>query len=437
MDNMNSADGVTWLHPSRRPYRFVILIVVCFVIYGSYFAYDSVGAIEDFLMDSMQIGQEDIGLMYSMYSWGAIFTLLAAGWLIDRIGTRRSSLLFAATVTVGAVIVAWASSVRTIHIGRFVFGAGSEALIVAQSAILARWFKGKELALAFGISLTVCRLGTMFSFNTEALIAERMGPSAALWVAAGLCAVSVIANSIYFLMDRKAEPVLALHEKAAGDRIVWGDILKFRASYWYIALLCLCFYSAIFPFTALSTNFFHEKWALPLSMGSAEGFFAAVFQNFRHMFSTAPGTTSILVAMSMVFAPFAGALVDRIGRRASMMIIGSALMIPCYLALAYTHLSPAMVMVVMGIAFVLVPAALWPSVPLIVSRGRLGTAFGVMTLIQNVGLMLFPWLNGWLRERTETYSASMLMFAGLGVAAFAFAVFLWNLDRRDRILERP
>jgi MFS family permease len=231
--------------------------------------------------------------------------------------------------------------------------------------------------------------------------------------------------------------VLALGEKTAGDRIVWGDILKFRASYWHIALLCLCFYSAIFPFTALSTNFFHEKWNLPLAMGSAEGFFAAVFQNFRHMFSTAPGTTSILVAMSMVFAPFAGALVDRIGRRTSMMIIGSALMIPCYLALAYTHLSPAMVMVVLGMAFVLVPAALWPAVPLIVSRGRLGTAFGVMTLIQNVGLMLFPWLNGWLRERTETYSASMLMFAGLGVAALVFAVFLWSVDRRDRILEKP
>jgi MFS family permease len=434
---MSPTEDVTWIHPSRRPYRFVILIVVCFVIYGSYFAYDSVGAIEDFLMDSMGIGQEDIGLMYSMYSWGAIFTLLAAGWLIDRIGTRRSSMLFSATVTAGAVIVAWASSARTMHVGRFVFGAGSEALIVAQSAILARWFKGKELALAFGVSLTICRLGTMFSFNSEALIAERMGPAAALWVAAGLCAVSVVANLIYFLMDRKAEPVLALHEKAAGDRIVWRDVLRFRVSYWHITLLCLCFYSAIFPFTALSTNFFHEKWDLPLAVGSDGGFFAAVFENFRHMFSTAPGTTSILVAMSMVFAPFAGALVDRIGRRATMMIAGSALMIPCYLALAYTHLSPAMVMVVLGAAFVLVPAALWPAVPLIVSRGRLGTAFGVMTLIQNVGLMLFPWLNGWLRERTETYSASMLMFAGLGVAALVFAVFLWNVDRRDRILERP
>ena len=112
-------------------------------------------------------------------------------------------------------------------------------------------------------------------------------------------------------------------------------------------------------------------------------------------------------------------------------------MIPCYLALAYTHISPALVMVVLGAAFVLVPAALWPAVPLIVRRGHLGTAFGVMTLIQNVGLMLFPWLNGWLRERTETYNASMLMFAGLGVAALVFALLLWSVDRRDRILEKP
>jgi MFS family permease len=428
---------MTWIHPSRRPYRFVVLIVVCFVIYGSYFAYDSVGAIEDFLMESMGIGQKDIGLMYSMYSWGAIFTLLAAGWLIDRIGTRRSSMLFSATVTAGAAIVAVAPDAGAMHIGRFVFGAGSEALIVAQGAILARWFKGKELALAFGASLTICRLGTMFSFNTEALIAGRMGPGAALWVAVGLCALSVVANLVYFLMDRRAEPVLGLGEKAAGDRIVWRDILRFRVSYWHITLLCLCFYSAIFPFTALSTNFFHEKWGLPLAVASDGGFLAAAFDNFRNIFRTAPGTTSILVAMSMVFAPFAGALVDRIGRRATMMTIGSMLMIPCYLALAYTHVSPVLVMVVLGAAFVLVPAALWPSVPLIVRRGRMGTAFGVMTLIQNVGLMLFPWLNGWLREKTETYSASMLMFAGLGTAALVFALFLWRVDRRDRILEKP
>ena len=215
-------------HPSRRPYRFVVLLVVTFMLYGSYFAYDSIGAIEDYLMESMGIGQSDIGLMYSLYSWGAIFTLLAAGWLIDRIGTRRSSMLFSGVLTLGAVIVAAAPGTLTIHAGRFVFGAGSEALIVSQSAILARWFRGKELAFAFGAGLTMARLGTLFSFNTETLIAEILGPAGALWVAAGLCGVSAVANAVYVLMDRHAEPVLHLREEGVTERIDWGQIFRFR-----------------------------------------------------------------------------------------------------------------------------------------------------------------------------------------------------------------
>jgi MFS family permease len=427
-----------WTHPSRRPYRFSVLIVVSFMLYGSYFAYDSIGAIEDYLMESMGIGQREIGLMYSMYSWGAIFTLLGAGWLIDRVGTRRSSLLFSGVIAVGAVIVAMAPDARTIHVGRGIFGAGSEALIITQSAILARWFRGKELALAFGVALTIMRLGTLFSFNTEALIAERLGASGALWIAAGLCLASALSALLYAAMDRYAEPIIALREEGAGDRIVWGDIFRFKASYWYLTLICLCFYSAIFPFTALSTNFFHEKWSLPLAITTEGGFLTAVFRNIRHMFSTAPGTTAIITFASMVFAPVAGAVVDRIGRRTSIMILGCVLMIPSYLALGFSHLAPAAPMIVLGAAFVLVPAALWPAVPLIVERRRLGTAFGVMTLIQNVGLMLFPYLNGLLREETRTYTLSMLMFAGLGAVALVFGIYLWRGDRRaDRVLALP
>jgi MFS family permease len=425
-------------HPSRRPYRFTVLLVATLMIFGSYFAYDSVGAIEDYLMESMGIGQSQIGLMYSLYSWGAIFTLIAAGWLIDRVGTRKSSLLFSGVLTLGSIMVAAAPGTRTILAGRFVFGAGSEALIVAQSAILARWFRGKELAFAFGASLTIFRLATLFSFNTETLIAEELGPVGALWVAAGFCGISALINVVYVLMDRHAEPVLRLREEGAVGRIDWGQVFRFKVSYWHVTLVCLCFYSAIFPFTALSTNFFHEKWGLPLAAGAEGGFLTSVFANFRHMFSTAPGTTSIIVFASMVFAPMAGALVDRIGRRATIMVLGCLLMIPCYLALGLTDLAPAGPMMLLGAAFVLVPAALWPAVPLIVERGRMGTAFGLMTLIQNVGLMSFPYLNGWLREATGEYSYSMLMFAGLGFAALVFAMLL-RLGRTESaaVLESP
>jgi MFS family permease len=435
---MPDAAAHGWFHPTRRPYRFTLLFFVSLLIYGSYFAYDSVGAIEDSLMKTLHIGQEEIGTMYSMYSLAAILTLFAAGMLIDRIGTRKASMIFSALVTLGAIIVALAPDVWLLYVGRFIFGAGSEALIVSQSAILARWFKGRELAFSFGVALAISRIGTLFTFNTEALIAEKEGPYAALWVAAGLCVASLLANVVYVVMDKRAEPLLGLKEEGGGDKIVFSDVRKLPASFWYVSLLCMTFYSAIFPFTALSTNFFHEKWGLPLTAGSGGGFWADVFDNFLHMFSTAPGTTSIIIFASMIFAPFAGNMVDRIGRRASLMILGSLLLIPSHLVMGYSTIPPIFPMIVLGAAFVLVPAAMWPSVPLVVDKRFVGTAFGLMTLIQNFGLMAFPWLNGKLREATHNYEASMLMFASLGIVGLVFAFLLKRSDaRHGSVLERP
>jgi MFS family permease len=140
----------------------------------------------------------------------------------------------------------------------------------------------------------------------------------------------------------------------------------------------------------------------------------------------------------MVFAPFAGGMIDRIGKRATIMVLGCILMIPCYLALGYSDAAPAGPMILLGAAFVLVPAAIWPAVPLIVERGKTGTAFGLMTLIQNVGLMAFPYLNGLLREATGGYSYSMLMFAGLGLIALVFALLLrLSKSASRRVLEAP
>jgi MFS family permease len=232
-------------------------------------------------------------------------------------------------------------------------------------------------------------------------------------------------------MDRRAEVPLALAEAGAGDRIVFADLAKFRPSYWYVTLLCVTFYSAIFPFTALSTDFFHEKWGLPLTAaGEHPGFLASIFSNFLHMFTTAGGTTSIIIFASMVCAPFAGTLVDRFGKRAALMVCGAAIMIPCHLALGLTQVAPAIPMIGLGAAFVLVPAAMWPSVPLIVEKQRVGTAFGLMTAIQNLGLALFPYLNGALRDGTGGYVASQVMFASLGAVGLVFALLLLGADRR-------
>jgi MFS family permease len=318
-----------------------------------------------------------------------------------------------------------------LYFGRVLFGIGSESMIVAQSAIVARWFTGKELALAFGITLTVSRLGTLFSFNTEELLANRLGFRGALWVAAGLCVASLAANWIYTILDRRAEPVLRLPEAGSGDKIAWSDVRRFPATYWYAVMICVSFYSAIFPFTALSTDFFHDKWGLPMASGEGLGFFGGVFYNLTHMFSTAQGTTSIIITASMFLAPFAGNLVDRIGRRATLMVLGSLLMIPAHLAMGLMHVPPVFPMIALGAAFVLVPACIWPSVPLIVDEARVGTAYGVMTALQNVGLLAFPYFNGSLRDATHGYTASQAMFAALGAAGLLFATLLLRADRRE------
>jgi MFS family permease len=151
----------------------------------------------------------------------------------------------------------------------------------------------------------------------------------------------------------------------------------------------------------------------------------------RTMFGTVPGTSIIIICASMCFAPFAGGLVDRIGRRGS-------LMIPSYLVVGFTMMPPWIPMLLLGAAFVLVPAAMWPAVPLIVERNRLGTAFGLTTTIQNVGLALFPWLNGRLRVLTHTYGASTVMFALLGATGLLFAILLKRADARAGApLEHP
>ena len=419
------------LDPAGRPFRFTVLLFASLLTFGSYFAYDIIGAIAPTLIEQLGAERGTVGGFYTAYSVAAILAVLIGGFLIDRLGTRIASLLFSILVVIGAALVAIAPSVTVLMVGRFIFGAGSEPLVVAQSAILARWFKGKELALAFGIALTVSRLGTVFSFNMGELIASRFGGyRAALVTAVAFCIVSLLANLVYILLDRRGARALGLDDAGVEEKIVFSDIRHFGPSFWYVTLLCVTFYSAIFPFTALSTDFFADKWGVPRVAEATGGFLYQAFNNFMHMFSTAGGLSSIIIFASMVCAPFAGHLVDRFGKRATLMIVGSLIMIPSHLVMGVTKIYPVWPMIALGVAFVLVPAAMWPSVPLIVKKEHVGTAFGLMTMIQNIGLAAFPYFNGALRDRTHDYTASMVMFAGLGLVGLIFAVLLKRADRR-------
>ena len=431
-----------FFHPAAKGFRFTILAFVSMLTLGTYFAYDIVAGIADSLMKNMGASESNIGAMYSMYSVAAIIAVFAAGFLIDILGTRKASMIFSITVVIGAAIVAFSATTNNLsilYIGRFIFGAGSEPLVVAQSAILARWFKGKELALAFGIALTVSRLGTLFALNTGELISTNYGgPFYALLAAMFMCVLSLLANIVYVGMDRKGERILNLKKVASEDKVVLKDIKYFKSSFWYVTILCVTFYSAIFPFTALSLKFFNEKWGVPLVIEHSGGFLYKIFENFLHIFNTAGGIASIIIFASMIFAPFAGKFVDKIGKRATLMIFGSLLMIPSHLLMGITNIFPVIPMICLGAAFVLVPASMWPSIPLVVKKERVGTAFGVMTAIQNIGLMIFPILNGKLRMLTGSYTASQIMFASLGVIGLIFAILLKRADKMaGQILEKP
>lgn len=419
-------------HPSKALYRFSILIFIASLSFGSYFAYDIVSSLAPTLVEELQASRSTVGAFFTFYHVAAILLVLLGGLFIDKLGTRKASIIFSILVLLGSILVWTAKSIPMFFIGRFIFGAGSEPLIVAQSAILARWFKNKELGLSFGISLTVSRLGSLFAFNTGELFTTYFGSFRyALFVAVIACVISIIANVIYVIMDRRGERILELRDESTEEKIVFKDIKEFKASYWYVTMLCVTFYSAIFPFTNLSADFFAEKWGIARVAATTGGFFHSVFNNFLHMFDTAPGISSIIIFASMILAPFAGHLVDKFGKRATMMIIGSLIMIPSHTLLGVTTINPIYPMIALGAAFVLVPAAMWPSIPLIVRKERVGTAFGVMTAIQNIGLALFPLLNGFLRDLTQTYTASMIMFASLGFVGLIFAILLKKADARE------
>lgn len=216
---MEAAGRAPFFHPSTRLYRFTNLLFISSLSFGSYFAYDIIGAIAPSLIEELKASRATVGTMNTMYSIAAILVVLFGGMLIDRLGTRKASIVFSVLVFSGAVIVWLAKSIPLIFLGRFIFGAGSEPLVVAQSAMLARWFKNKEIAMAFGVQLTVSRIGSLFAFNTGELFSSYFGSFRyALLAAVGACALSLIGNLFYIIMDKRGKRSSASAMKAPATR---------------------------------------------------------------------------------------------------------------------------------------------------------------------------------------------------------------------------
>lgn len=397
-------------------YRWTVLVVISLAMFGNYYVYDAISPLADLLKAQLGFSDSQIGLLNAIYSVPNVFMVLIGGVILDRIGVRRATLVFAVLCSAGAALTAATGDLATMAAGRLLFGIGAESLIVAVTCAIARWFKGKELSFAFGINLTIARLGSFAALNSpswaEPLFDHWQGPLR-ISVAVGL--VCIVAAAAYWVLERRAAERYDLGRAAAADRVVLRDLLRFGRSYWYVVLLCVTFYSAIFPFQTFAVKFFMEAHGTSREFG---GFLS-----------------SLLTLFAMIATPLFGLWVDRVGRRALFMMFGSLLLVPVFLLMAYTKIPLLVPMAIMGVAFSLIPAVMWPAVAYLVDERRLGTGYGLMTMIQNIGLAGFNFLIGAANDHAGAsaahpggYALGMWIFSTLGVLGVVFA---WLLHRAE------
>jgi MFS family permease len=398
-----------------RAFRWAVLVLISLAMFGNYYVYDSISPLADVLKAQLGFSDANIGLLNAIYSFPNILMVLVGGILIDRIGTRKATLLFGVLCFLGAALTVVSGTLAVMAAGRLVFGLGAESLIVAVTTAIAKWFRGKELSFAFGVNLTIARLGSFAALNAPSWAA----PAYERWqwpllISVGFATFCVTGAIAYWLLEKRAEERYSLGAEST-EKVVIADLFRFGTAYWLVVALCVTFYSAMFPFQTFAVKFFMEAHGTSREEG---GFLS-----------------SLLTLFAMVFTPLFGLLVDKVGKRALFMMFGSLLIVPVYLVMAYTRVPLLVPMAVMGIAFSLVPAVMWPSVAYLVEQPKLGTAYGLMTMIQNVGLfgfnILIGWANDhWLASATNPagYTPGMWMFSILG---FAGLLFSWLLHARE------
>lgn len=395
---------------SAHPFeRWLVLIFVSVMMFGNYYIYDSIGPIADMLKEGLDFSDENIGQLYSVYSIAAIVVLLIGGVIIDKYGTKKTTLFFGVVCTLSAFMMAFSSDLTVMLISRVVLGLGAEPMIVAVTTALAKWFKGKELGFAFGLNLTIARLGSVAADNSPSWASGWYGSWQEPLMLAGIISLTcVVGGVVYFWLESRAEKRKVLGEAGETDKFVFSDVFKFGWSFWFVVALCVTFYSAVFPFRSFAIKFFMEAHSL--------GRESAGFLN------------SVLPLSAMFATPLFGLLVDKVGKRSIFMMIGSLFLMPVFFIMSYTTLPLYIPVAMMGVAFSLIPAVMWPSVAYLVDSNKLGTAYSVMTLIQQIGLALFNWLIGIANDsqkagpqNPEGYNLGMWLFSILGVLGLIFS----------------
>lgn len=439
----------------ESPYaRWGILLLVGIILSVNYYFYDAFSSLKSLLTSEFGFSNTQYGLFVSFYAIPNTFLLMAVlgGMILDKLGIRRTGFMFVFFMAFGAVLTAYGASdfyraggpgyqmmssifpnyspeLKMMLAGRFFYGLGAETSIVVVSKILVKWFKGKDLALAFGLKVGFGRLGTFLALRVSPELAqEGTHLTTAIWFAAILVCIGLLAFIVYMLIDLKVDRQTVKSEsKKEGDKFVLKDFLGIvnNRAYIYILLLCVSFYSAVFPFMAFAPDFFMNKFGIT-AVESGK-------------------LTSLLPLGTMIFTPLFGFLVDRKGRSASAMILGASILLLVHLIFALTTLQPQPFLMLLGVAFSLVPAAMWPTMVKLVKEKEIGTAYGLMYSVQNLGLWGVPILAGLVLDKTNpgnpetlNYTPTLLLFAGLSLIGLILAIMLkWEDSRKHFGVELP
>jgi MFS family permease len=413
--------------------RWMVLLFVSLAMFGNYYVYDALGPVIDLLREQLDFSYRQIGMLSTAYNVAALLVLLAGGYIIDRFGTKKAIFVFAVICLFAAALTAATPHFEVILAGRFLLGLGAEPLIVAATTVLAKWFKGKELSFAFGINLSVSRLGSA-SADWSTSIASPLYTNwqDPLWLATGVAMISVTAAVLYWILERRAEGRIDLGAPAEIDRLEFKGLYSFSRSYWYIVALCVVFYATVFPFRTFAIDYFQQAHGLDRE--------------------TAGLLSSMLPMAAIIATPLFGLWVDRVGRRSLFMAAGSLVMLPLFLMVTYLPPGPLVslvpfvdgpqapltllvVILLLGGVFSLIPAVMWPSVAYIVDGRRLGSAYALMTFCQQMGWALVPIVIGYLNDlnnagpaNPDGYTPGMWFYTSLASLGLYFSWKLWRTE---------
>lgn len=422
---------------------------------GYYFT-DVMGPLKGLLENQLHWSSTEYGFFTSAYGWFNVFLvmLIIGGIILDKLGVRFTGVMATSLMVIGSVIKYWAISTHSLDgqswhflfwdakaqvwiagLGFAIFGVGVEIAGITVSKVIVKWFKGKEMALAMGLEMAMARIGTGLALALSLPLASKVfgSISAPILLGVVLLCIGMISFILYTFQDRKLEKEIAEDEVAdPAEKFKITDVFKIftNAGWWYIAILCVLFYSAVFPFLKYATDLMVHKFHVDPE-------FAGLIP-------------SLLPFGTILLTPFFGNMYDRKGKGASIMILGSVMLIVIHGLFATPALNEwwmaVALIIALGIAFSLVPSAMWPSVPKIIPENQLGTAYSMIFWVQNWGLMGVPLLIGYVLDKycvvsktildsgeTQTvynYTYPMLIFTLFGVLALVFALLLKAEDKR-------